>query len=108
MKEKGNIILKVKEQNELMKFLIENLPGKNRNNIKSLLKNKQILVDKVPVSQFNHIIEPGQEIMVTRARLQEKEIKGIKVVYEDEYLIAVEKASGILSIATDKERENSL
>lgn len=107
MKEKGNIILKVKEQNELMKFLIENLPGKNRNNIKSLLKNKQVLVDRVPVSQFNHVVEPGQEIMITRARLQEKEIKGIKIVYEDEYLIAVEKASGTLSIATDKEREKT-
>ena len=107
LKEKGNIILKVKEQNELMKFLIENLPGKNRNNIKSLLKNKQVLVDRVPISQFNHIVEPGQEIMITRSRLQEKEIKGIKVVYEDEYLIAVEKSSGILSIATDKERDKT-
>lgn len=107
MKEKRNLTFKVKEQNELMKFLIENLPNKNRNNIKSLLKNKQVLVDGVAISQFNHPLNPGQEVMITESRFSDKDMKGIKVVYEDEYLIAVEKASGILSIATDKEREKT-
>ena len=107
MKEKRNLTFKVKEQNELMKFLIENLPNKNRNNIKSLLKNKQVLVDGAAISQFNHPLNPGQEVMITESRFSDKDMKGIKVVYEDEYLIAGEKASGILSIATDKEREKT-
>lgn len=107
MKEKRNLTFKIKEQNELMKFLIENLPNKNRNNIKSLLKNKQVLVDGAAISQFNHPLNPGQEVMITESRFSDKDMKGIKVVYEDEYLIAVEKASGILSIATDKEREKT-
>lgn len=107
MKEKRNLTFKVKEQNELMKFLIENLPNKNRNNIKSLLKNKQVLVDGAAISQFNHPLNPGQEVMITESRFSDKDMKGIKVVYEDEYLITVEKASGILSIATDKEREKT-
>ena len=107
MKEKRNLTFKVKEQNELMKFLIESLPNKNRNNIKSLLKNKQVLVDGAAISQFNHPLNPGQEVMITESRFSDKDMKGIKVVYEDEYLIAVEKASGILSIATDKEREKT-
>lgn len=107
MKEKRNLTFKVKGQNELMKFLIENLPNKNRNNIKSLLKNKQVLVDGAAISQFNHPLNPGQEVMITESRFSDKDMKGIKVVYEDEYLIAVEKASGILSIATDKEREKT-
>ena len=107
MKEKRNLTFKVKEQNELMKFLIENLPNKNRNNIKSLLKNKQVLVDGAAISQFNHPLNPGQEVMITESRFSDKDMKGIKVVYEDEYLIAIEKASGILSIATDKEREKT-
>lgn len=108
MKEKRNLTFKIKEQNELMKFLIENLPNKNRNNIKSLLKNKQVLVDGAAISQFNHPLNPGQEVMITESRFSDKDMKGIKVVYEDEYLIAVEKASGILSIATDKEREKTV
>lgn len=107
MKKKGNNIFKVEKESELMKFLIEKMPDKNRNNIKSLLKNKQVLVDKIPISQFNHILEPGQVITISEARLDSKELKGIKVVYEDEYLIAIEKESGLLSIATDKERDKT-
>lgn len=107
MKEKKNLTFIVKEENELMKFLIESLPKKNRNNIKSLLKNKQVLVDGVAISQFNHPLVSGQEIMLTESRFSDKDMKGIKVVYEDEYLIAVEKASGVLSIATNKEREKT-
>lgn len=107
MKEKKNLTFIVKEDNELMKFLIESLPKKNRNNIKSLLKNKQVLVDGVAISQFNHPLVSGQEIMITESRFSDKDMKGIKVVYEDEYLIAVEKASGVLSIATNKEREKT-
>lgn len=107
MKKKGNNIFKVEKESELMKFLIEKMPNKNRNNIKSLLKNKQVLVDKIPISQFNHILEPGQVITISEARLDSKELKGIKVVYEDEYLIAIEKESGLLSIATDKERDKT-
>ena len=107
MKEKRNLTFTVKEENELMKFLIENMPKKNRNNIKSLLKNKQVLIDGAAISQFNYPLVPGQEIMITESRISDKDMKGIKVVYEDEYLIAVEKASGILSIATNKEREKT-
>lgn len=107
MKEKKNLTFIVKEDNELMKFLIESLPKKNRNNIKSLLKNKQVLVDGVAISQFNHPLVSGQKIMITESRFSDKDMKGIKVVYEDEYLIAVEKASGVLSIATNKEREKT-
>ncbi len=102
-----NISLKVKTNDELMKFLIENLIGKNRNNIKSLLKNGQILVNGVRTSQFNHILSEGDEVIVSASRITEENLKGIKIVYEDEDIIAIEKPEGMLSIATDKEREKT-
>lgn len=106
-KQKGNVTFKVEEQTELMKFLIEKLTGKSRNNIKSLLKNRQVLVDGVFISQFNHPLNVGQEVMISESRFSDKDMKGIKVVYEDEYVIAIEKESGILTIATDKERNKT-
>ena len=94
----------VKEKSELMQFLIENLHGKSRNNIKSLLKNRQVLVNGVFTTQFNHVLEPGQEVMISETRISEKDMKGVKVVYEDAEVIAIEKESGLLTIATDRER----
>ena len=102
-----NISLKVKENDELMKFLIENLPGKNRNNIKSLLKNGQILVNGVRTSQFNHKLVINDEVLVSASRITEENLQGIKIVYEDDDIVAIEKPEGMLSIATDKEREKT-
>lgn len=102
-----NISLKVKENDELMKFLIENLSGKNRNNIKSLLKNGQILVNGVRTSQFNHKLVINDEVLVSASRITEENLQGIKIVYEDDDIVAIEKPEGMLSIATDKEREKT-
>ncbi|NME35083.1 RluA family pseudouridine synthase [Fusobacterium sp. FSA-380-WT-3A] len=90
-----------------MKFLIENLPGKNRNNIKSLLKNGQILVNGVRTSQFNHLLKDGDEVIISASRMTENHLQGIKIIFEDEDIIVIEKPEGMLSIATDKERERT-
>ncbi|MCI6152319.1 RluA family pseudouridine synthase [Fusobacterium perfoetens] len=102
-----NLSLKVKINDELMKFLIENLPGKNRNNIKSLLKNGQILVNGVRTSQFNYLLKEGDEVIVSASRMTENHLQGIKIIFEDDDIIVIEKPEGMLSIATDKERERT-
>lgn len=102
-----NLSIKVKENDELMKFLIENLPGKNRNNIKSLLKNGQILVNGIRTSQFNYLLKKGDEIIVSASRMTENHLQGIKIIFEDDDIIVIEKPEGMLSIATAKEREKT-
>ena len=44
---------KVTADTELMLFMISAMPGKNRNNIKSLLKDKFVEVDGKVQTQFN-------------------------------------------------------
>ena len=39
---------------QLMEFLLTSLPGKNRNNIKTLLNHRQILVNGQVVGFYNH------------------------------------------------------
>lgn len=97
-----DVRLEVKEANELMKFLLQNLPGKSRDNIKSLLKENQVVVDGVAVRQFNHPLEVGQVVEVrTEKAPDSKAFKGITIVYEDAHLIVIDKHAGMLSVATD-------
>ena len=58
----------VTEPDELMTFLVAQLPHKNRSNIKSLLGNKQILIDGKVFTQFNHPLAPGQVVTVAANR----------------------------------------
>ena len=100
--------LTVSEPAELMAFLIKYLPHKNRNNIKSLLRNKQILIDGKVYTQFNHPVQPGQVVTVSANRVPEtSQYRGLTILYEDPSLIVINKQAGLLSMATNKERDRT-
>lgn len=96
----------VKEDNELMKFLIEVLPHKSRNNIKSLLSGRQVEVNGKTASKFDLKLKAGVEVKIKWERAQPTQVfKGFSIVYEDQHLIVIDKNAGVLSIATDSERD---
>ncbi|MBD2755581.1 RluA family pseudouridine synthase [Spirosoma validum] len=100
--------LTVSEPAELMTFLLAQLPHKNRNNIKSLLRNKQVLIDGKVYTQFNHPLRPGQVVTVAANRAPEtSQYRGLTILYEDSSLIVINKQAGLLSMATNKERDRT-
>lgn len=101
--------LKVEEKAELLAFLIEKKVRKSRNAIKPLLAHKQVKVNKRTVSQFNYELVPGDIITIHKPSnaYDIKLLKGIAIVYEDDYLLVVDKEAKLLSIATDKERRET-
>lgn len=104
-KQKENTILTVGEKAELMQFLLASLPHKSRNNIKSLLANKQVIVEGKWIRQFNHLVEPGHTVEIRWNRVaEEKKYRGLKIIFEDDHLIVIDKEAGILSIATDSQK----
>ncbi|MBT3385871.1 MAG: RluA family pseudouridine synthase [Prolixibacteraceae bacterium] len=100
-----NISLHVTENVGLMNFLIAKMPNNSRNKIKSLLGNKQVLVDGQVISQFNHGLVPGQKIEISKNRVEpEKRSREFTIVFEDNDLVVIEKQAGLLSISTEKEK----
>ena len=106
--QRTNQQLIVSESTELMAFLVAQLPHKNRNNIKSLLRNKQILVDDRVYTQFNHPLQPGQTVTVAANRAPETtQYRGLTILHEDPHLIVINKQAGLLSMGTEKERDRT-
>lgn len=91
----------VKKEQPLLEFLLENVKGESRTKIKATLKGRGIKVDKKTVSQFNYPLSPGMCVAVSkRKRLADQFCsRYIKIVYEDRYLVVIEKNVGILSVA---------
>ena len=88
-----------------MPFLLSSLTGKSRDNIKSLLRNRQVLVNGEPVTQFNHELRPGDTIVISSARHTGGLMaRNMRLVYEDEHLIVIDKNAGLLSMASDNEK----
>ncbi len=89
-----------------MKFLLASLPDKNRDNIKTLLRDNQVLVDGEPISQFNYHLRPGQQVVISRNKIaQKKTYRGISIIYEDNDIIVIDKHAGVLSVATDNKEK---
>ena len=98
----------VKERMELMPFLQVCYPEKSRNTIKSLLAHKQVKVNNIPVTQYNHLLLPNQEVTVFFGKVTGKvDNSGVRILFEDKCLIVIEKRAGLLSMGTEKEKDNT-
>ncbi len=99
------VAVKVSEATELMKFLIEKFPEKSRTTIKSMLAHKQVTVGDLVTTQFDFPLKRGQMVFLNKKKTEEKpRFRGMRIVHEDADIIVIEKGSGLLSIATDKEK----
>ncbi len=99
------VALKVTGSTELMKFLIEKFPEKSRTAIKSMLAHKQITVGDMVTTQFDLPLTRGQMVYLNKKKSAEKpRFRGLRIVHEDADVIVIDKTSGLLSMASDKEK----
>ncbi len=98
----------VTEQTKLMKFLLAQMPDKSRNTIKSYLVHRMVSVNNQTVSQYDHPLKPSQIVRIKQGKVEETvKYHGLKILYEDPHIIVIDKESGLLSIATAKERKKT-
>jgi len=98
----------VTERSGLLEFLLLNLHGRSRNNVKSLLTHREVLVDGHVVTQYDYPLREGQVVRIVRSvNRGEKPKERLQILYEDPYLIVVNKPAGLLSVATDNEKEKT-
>lgn len=84
-----------------MDFLIETFPDMSRTKIKEILAHS-VRVDGKKVSQFDYKLEAGMCVTITRENAVERNrLHGLEIVYEDRYLLVVNKMSGLLTNSRD-------
>ena len=98
----------VKEPMELMEFLAAKMPDASRNKLKTLLSKQLVQVDKAITSQYNYPLKPGMTVRISRSKHKtEFHHRLLRMVYEDPYLIVVEKMQGLLSVSTERQKERT-
>ena len=98
---KQNISLIVKEPDTLISFLLSKMGGMSRTSVKQLLAHRQVSVNGRITTLPTTALQAGDEVTV-RNGLPSEELHHpkLRVVYEDEHLIVVEKREGLLTVAT--------
>jgi len=102
------IALKVTEASILMNFLIAKFPEKSRNTIKSILAHKQVTVDDLVTTKFDFPLKKGQMVFLNKKKSQEKpRFRELRIVHEDAHVIVIDKISGLLSMASETEKQKT-
>lgn len=91
----------VKKESILMEFLLNYY---NKKNVKNLLKFKQVLVNGQVVSQFDHHLNAGDEVIINKTANSDTDLD---IIYEDKELIVINKPAGLLSMAGGSEKEKT-
>ena len=101
-------VYNVTEPAELMEFLMKKMAGISRTRVKALLTNRVVLVDNNIQTLYNYPLKPGMKVQISREKNKhEFRHPMLKILYEDAYLIVVEKKEGLLSVATDHQKEKT-
>jgi len=100
--------LSVDKECGLLEFLMKNFPETSRNKLKSWLKNKNVEINHSVESSATKKLKQGDKIEIFHRRIHErKDLCGIKIFYEDEYIIVIDKPCGVLSVPAYKEEYTS-
>lgn len=96
----------VTEATQLLPFLMEKMHGISRNRVKALLTNRVVLVDnKITTHPLTELV-PGQLVQLDRSKHKMAfRSKDIDIVYEDPYLLVVDKRPGLLSMSNNTRQE---
>lgn len=95
----------VKENGELLNYLYNNL-DMSKKKIKSYLTHGLIYINNSKVTKYNYKLLKGMEIFIDTKN--KNTTLPLNIIYEDNYIIVVDKPSGLLTISTPNEKKKTL
>lgn len=92
----------------LLEYLIGAMPDRKRTNVKNFLKHNQVMVNGAITRQWDQPLAAGDKVCVNTTReFQTFRNPRLRIVYEDEHIIVVNKGYGLLSMGTDRKHEGT-
>ena len=98
--------LVVNKDSELLEYLYEHLDMPKKR-VKQYLVHGAVYVNEDRVTQYNYPLVAGMKIMIDTNSKNSRSLP-FSIIFEDDYLLVVNKPSGLLTIATEKEKERTL
>lgn len=93
----------IENEIKLLDFLLNRFNKLSRNSVKNLLANKQIVINGKVITKHDYLLKKGDKISFNG----KKENKGLKVIYEDDLFIVIDKPYNLLTVATEREKEKT-
>lgn len=100
------LTFRVTEKMELIQFLMKAMHGISRNRAKAYLVNRLVLVDNTITTHPLAMVQPGQTVQLDRSKQKMSfHSNDLGVVYEDPYLLVIDKRAGLLSMSNNTRQQ---
>ena len=109
--------MRIESEMELIEALSLRFPKSSKNTLRKMLTAGRVTVDEVVLHKAKTIIKPGSILKVLeketavklnpQSQIREKPLR-IKILFEDDHIIVVNKQAGLLSVSTDKLEPDTL
>ena len=91
-----------KEKYRLIEVLMKRYPQNSRSNLKKLIEHHCVKVNGQILSKATEMVTLTDDIQLVK-----QEQNPLKILYEDQDMVVIDKPAGLLSMANDKEKENT-
>ena len=107
----------VEEEIILLSVLQLMYPGSTKSKLRKMLTEGRVLVDGTPVYKAKELLTKGNFVtVINRSEAivkspppePRKQFSKLKIIFEDECILVVEKPAGLLSVATEKLEKDTL
>jgi len=101
----------VSESSPLLAYLFAAWPETKKKQVRTWLKLGSVAVNGRVITQFDHPLKPGDQVLIRAKGLAAPETKvagGIRIRHEDADIIVIDKPPGLLSIASPSETERTV
>lgn len=100
------LTFKVNEPATLLPFIMEKMHGISRNRAKALITNRVVLVDNTITTYPLAELKAGQVVQLDRGKHKMAfHCNDLDIVYEDPYLLVIDKRPGLLSMSNNTRQE---
>lgn len=90
----------------LIEFIMEKLHGISRNRAKALISNRVVLVNNTITTHPLAALKPGDVVQLDRSKHKMSfHSKDLDIVYEDPYLLVIDKHPGLLSMSNNTRQQ---
>ena len=97
---KQETTLRVQESGTLMDFLLSKMGGMSRTSVKNLLARRVVRVNRSVETRPDTLLNSGDEVVIVPEQgARQLTHPKLRIVYEDDYLIVVEKREGLLTVS---------
>lgn len=99
------MLIKAQENETLLALLAKLAPDSSKTTLRSWIKEGRVTVDDEVVKRNDCMVHIGQQVAVLnkKAYVEHK----LHILFEDDHLVAIDKPTGILSVATAFEKQET-